>query len=149
MKTLVLGLGNLLLADEGVGVHAAHVLAELLQDENVCIVDAGTAVLDVLPQIEEADQMIVIDACKGGAKPGTIYSFSLDECAEKEFMGSLHGFNLQHVLALTGRTTELPVTVIGIEPYRIEWSLDLTPEVAVMVPKVVEIVIELITASAA
>ena len=62
MNTLILGIGNYLLGDEGVGVHVAHALAQTKLPENVSVVEAGTAFLDVLPEIERADRILLIDA---------------------------------------------------------------------------------------
>ena len=138
MHTLVLGLGNLLLADEGVGVHVSRRLAERVRSNEVSVLDVGTAILDALPQIEEAGRVIVIDACRGGSKPGTIYALDIQECVDRPFLGSLHGFDLKRVLALTGRTSLPPVTVIGIEPARIAWALELSEEVEAVVPGVVD-----------
>jgi hydrogenase maturation protease len=145
MQTLVLGLGNLLLGDEGVGVHVARHLAERIKAQAVCISDAGTALLDVLPQLEIADRVIVVDACKGNSRPGTVYCLDLDECEEKKIIGSVHGFDLKCVLAMTNRITVPSVTVIGIEPEMIGWSMDLSPAVAAVVPRVIEIVENMIT----
>lgn len=145
MKTLVLGLGNLLLADEGVGVHVAQALQQRGFDETVSVIDAGTAVLDALPQIEAAERIIVVDACMGDAKPGTVYCLKVDECDDKPFIGSVHGFDLKYVMALASRTSLPEVTVIGVQPERITWSMELSPSVAAVVPGVIEIVEKMIT----
>jgi|HubBroStandDraft_6_1064221.scaffolds.fasta_scaffold56382_2 hypothetical protein len=69
MNTLILGMGNLLLCDEGVGVHVARALAQRDLPADVAVVEAGTAFLDVLPDIEKADRILLIDAMEGGGAP--------------------------------------------------------------------------------
>jgi hydrogenase maturation protease len=140
LGTLVLGLGNLLLADEGVGVHAARALAGGPPCAGVTVLDVGTAVLDALPALEEAERVVVIDALKAGGPPGTVYRIPLADCARAETIAGMHGFDLPRVLALAGRKEAPEVVVIGVEPERIEWSLELSPSVAAALPAVVEAV---------
>lgn len=140
-KTLVLGLGNLLLCDEGVGVHVAHALMEQGYPEGATVLDVGTAILDALPAIEEADRIIVVDAVMAeGGKPGSIYRMPLDAFARSPCIASMHGFDLPRILALAGRSEPPEVVVIGVEPAKIEWSLDLSPVITEVLPDVVEIV---------
>jgi len=140
-KTLVLGLGNLLLGDEGVGVHAAQALMEECF-EDVEIQDTGTAILDALPALERADRVIVLDAMKGHGTPGTIYRIMMDQCIGNPCIGSLHGFDLRSVLALAGCKTSPEVLVLGVEPAVIEWSMALSPPVKNALPRLLEAVRE-------
>jgi hydrogenase maturation protease len=140
VNTVVLGLGNLLLADEGVGVHAAQKLSEMSWPESIRVIDAGTALLDVLPAIQDAERIIVVDAMKADGAPGSVYRLPFEEVESPEIIASLHGFDLSRVLALVDRR-ELPtVVVIGVEPKLIGWSTELTPEVADALPAVLEAV---------
>ena len=138
-KTLVLGLGNLLLGDEGVGVHAAQALLKE-RFEGVEIQDIGTAILDALPALERAKRVIVLDAMKGHGNPGTIYRISMDQCMGNPCIGSLHGFDLRSVLAMAGREAPPEVLVLGVEPAMIDWSLDLSPTVRRSLPVLLEAV---------
>ena len=140
MKTLVLGIGNLLLADEGVGVHAAHALLREGCPEGVLVLDIGTAILDALPALEQADFVIVMDAVKADGVPGSVYRMPLESFARAQCIASMHGFDLSRVLTLTQRHTPPQVLVIGVEPARIEWSMELSPEVAASLPIVLETV---------
>ncbi len=140
-KTLVLGLGNLLLCDEGVGVHAAQALQKECFD-HVEIQDTGTAILDALPALERADRVIVLDAMKGGGTPGTIYRVMMDQCMGNTCIGSLHGFDLRSVMTLAGRETPPEVLVLGVEPAVIDWSMDLSPTVKNVLPVLLEAVRE-------
>jgi hydrogenase maturation protease len=79
-KTLILGIGNLLLSDEGVGVHAIRRL-EMLGgfSSNVDIIDGGTLGLSLLPYLEGVSRLIVIDAIETGCEPGTLKRLTGDE----------------------------------------------------------------------
>lgn len=138
MKTLVLGLGNLLLADEGVGVHVARALTESGCAEDATVLDIGTAILDALPALEVADRVIVIDAVKADGPPGSVYRMPFDAFLRPEIIASMHGFDLSRVLALSERRDTPEVIVIGVEPAVIDWSLELSPAVAKAVPVVLE-----------
>jgi len=138
MRALILGIGNLLLCDEGVGVHVARALQREELPENVIVLDVGTAFLDALPEIEKADRIIIVDAMKADHAPGTVYRVPFEDCMKPECIASLHGFDLSRVLALTGRTSLPEVIVIGVEPARIDWGIELSPEIQDMVPPVVE-----------
>ena len=108
-RVLVLGLGNILLKDEGVGVHVIRNLQELALPENVEVIDGGTAGLDMLLSEEGSYKLIVIDATKAGGKPGTIYkakvnSGDIDKLLqvferEQDLKVSSHQFGLIESLA--------------------------------------------------
>jgi hydrogenase maturation protease len=129
-KLLILGIGNMLLADEGVGVHAAQALRKKGMPEGVAVLDVGTAILEALPELEQADRVIVIDAVIAGKEAGTVYRIAYDDCERPERIASMHGFDLSRVLAMTSRKLPPSIIVIGVEPARIEWSLELSVPVA-------------------
>jgi hydrogenase maturation protease len=140
VNTLVIGMGNLLLCDEGVGVHAAQALLEEKIPDGVTVLDVGTAILDALPSIEAADRIIIIDAMKAGGPPGSVYRIPYEECARPECIASMHGFDLSRVMALAGNRGLPEIIIIGIEPALIDWSLDLSPAVKSALPHVLEAV---------
>jgi hydrogenase maturation protease len=129
-------MGNLLLCDEGVGVHVARALAQRSLPPNVTVVDAGTAFLDVLPDIEKADRILLIDAMEGGGAPGSVYRVPFDQCLHPDMLASLHGFDLSRVLYMAGSDRAPEVIVFGIEPARIEWGTELSPTIKQVVPAV-------------
>ncbi len=136
MNTLILGMGNLLLCDEGVGVHVARALAQRDLPPDVAVVEAGTAFLDVLPDIEKADRILLIDAMEGGGAPGSVYRVPFDQCLHPEMLASLHGFDLSRVLFMAGSDRAPEVTVFGVEPARIEWGTELSPVIQQVLPAV-------------
>ena len=107
-RLLILGIGNLLLGDEGVGVHAAQALMKKDLPEGVTVLDIGTAILDALPELEKADRVIVIDAVMAGKEAGTVYRIPYDDCEKPERIVSIHGFDLSRVLAMTSRKLPPP-----------------------------------------
>lgn len=140
MKTLILGLGNELLCDEGVGVHVVRALQRAGLPGDVSAVEVGTAVLDALPFIEQADRIVVIDAMKAGEAPGTIYRVPFEDCERPRCIASMHGFDLSRVFFLAGKASGTEAVVIGAEPARIDWGTSLSDEIQAMVPDIVEAV---------
>jgi hydrogenase maturation protease len=142
----ILGVGNLLFTDEGVGVRAA----ELLQDryefpENVQVVDGGTLGLNLLSVISEADYLIVIDAVRNGGDPGTLYRLAGDEIPKRILAkNSLHQVDLLEALTCCQALDKVPETVIvGVEPEDIttmgvELSLTVQAKIEVLVQAVLE-----------
>lgn len=134
MQTIILGLGNELLGDEGVGVHAARLLQGEDLPLNTKVIEVGTAILNSVSEWEEADRIIVVDAMKGDGTPGTIYKIPLEDCSGSPCIASMHGFDIFRVMSLVGRKQPPPVTVFGVEPGLIKWSMSLSPQVAASLP---------------
>ncbi len=135
-RILVAGLGNLLLMDDGVGVHAVR---ELRRHAGcgVTVAEVGTAVLDALHLIEKADRLLAIDAMRAGGPPGTIYSFGVEDVEQRPTEASLHELNLLSALTLARRRPR-EITILGVEPGRIDYGLDLTPVVLEALPRLVD-----------
>jgi hydrogenase maturation protease len=143
-KILILGIGNLLLRDEGVGVHAVRELEGRKLPSHVEVIDGGTSLMELLPIIQEAERIIVIDALRGGGEPGTLYRvFPDDLMAETERPLSLHQVGLLEVLGMARQLGGDPqVVIIGVEPKEISWGMELTPEVGAKLPRVIDAVFE-------
>jgi len=142
-KILVLGVGNLLLKDDGVGVHAIKELEKFSLPGNVQLLEAGTVSHQLLPLFNSIDYLIVIDAVEAGDVPGTIFRFSPDDIRVKSGQRfSLHQISLMDVLSLTSLTGRMPETIIfGIQPVDVSsWSLELSDAVRESVPKIRELV---------
>ena len=147
-RILVLGIGNLLLKDEGVGVHIAQRMMKMSLPENVAVVDGGTATLDILPLVNDVDRLIIVDAMKGGGTPGTIYKLPPEDIAQhsQQPLLSLHQIELLQMLdmcALIG--SKPPTVIIGIEPKEIDFAVELSSEVEEKIPRVIEFILEEIT----
>jgi hydrogenase maturation protease len=144
-NVLVLGIGNLLWADEGFGVRCAEALAERWAlPAEVCIMDGGTQGLYLLPYVQAARRMIVFDAVDYGLPPGTVKRVENDEVPR--FMGakkmSLHQTGFQEVIAaaaLTGRCPE-EMLLIGVQPAELDdYGGSLTPLVRARIGACVDI----------
>lgn len=141
--TVVLGIGNLLLKDEGLGIHVASRMMEMHLPQNVEVVDGATAIWDVVSLADSADRLIIVDAVRGGGAPGTIYRLSLDDIAvdEKEPL-SLHHIGLPQMLDVCSLIGRKPLTVIiGVEPKEVDFALELSPEVEEKVPQIIELIL--------
>ncbi len=142
MQTIILGIGNELLGDEGVGVHAARLLQEEELPERTKVVAVGTAIIDALPVLEYAERVIILDAMKDGRSPGTVYKIPLDECSGSACIASMHGFDIFRVMALAGRSDLPAVMVFGMEPDELGWSMALSPIATKSLPYLIKAVRE-------
>jgi hydrogenase maturation protease len=142
---LVLGVGNLLLKDEGVGVHVARKLMEMDLPPQVEVVEGGTSGFDLLEDIEGRQKVIVVDAVQVGQPPGTLYRFTREDIEDRPKQRlSLHDIDMTDLLRLSdllGVEKPAEVVVIGVEVKDMETaSMDLSSEVEAQVPKVIELV---------
>ncbi|NIN65755.1 MAG: hydrogenase maturation protease [Anaerolineae bacterium] len=129
-RILIVGVGNLLLGDEGVGIHAVRELEKRSLPAYVHVVDGGTAGLNLLDLMIGHERVIIIDAVDGGAQPGTLYRFSPQEIAEdvERLPLSLHQMEVLNVLQLATYLGQPlpPIVVYGIQPETIDWSTELS-----------------------
>lgn len=143
--TLVIGCGNLLGADDGVGLAALERLREQFSfPPEVRLEDGGTWGLNLLPLIEESGRLLLVDAINDGAAPGTLLVLERDRLP-KYFSQKVspHQIDLREVLALAEFRGTLPAetVAIGVQPERIEMSTELSPSVAGRVPDLVNAVV--------
>ncbi len=153
-RVLLLGLGNILLKDEGIGVHVVEELQKQRLPGNVEVMDGGTAGLDVLLSAIGVDKLVVIDALRAGKEPGTIYKLKLKAeekerltlifSQEKQSKISLHQVGLLDALSAAEKINCAPeeVVIIGVEPAEVDCGLELTGQVKQRVPEIIEKVLE-------
>jgi hydrogenase maturation protease len=132
-KILILGIGNILFSDEGVGIRVVERLLSCYDfPENVTIIDGGVLGLSLMCYMTEVNQLIVVDAVRNGGPPGTLYRLEGDD-VPRRFLAknSLHQIDFLEALTACDVIEELPETVIiGIEPEDIDTlGLELTPTV--------------------
>lgn len=142
-RTVVAGFGNLLMGDDGVGIHVVQALAARGLPEGVEVVDGGVASLEVLGSLLDAGRLIIVDALTGGGEPGAVYRLTPADLgpvpAKAGF--SLHEFSLPQSLALLAETAVLPPIVIyGVEPASLAMGLELSPSAAGAARRVVEFI---------
>jgi len=148
MGKFVLGIGNVLLRDEGIGCHVAHALEEIPLPD-VKIIDGGTCP-DVLQFLEYTDKLVIVDAVKGGGTPGQIYRFHLKDITleQKPFL-SLHDVGLVDNLMLMQPWHNISeAVIIGVEPREINWGLELSPELQEKMPQIIDTILSELNTSA-
>lgn len=149
-KTVILGIGNWLLSDEGVGIHLVNILSEHLASyTNVTVVDGGTSP-DAMLLLDNVDRLILLDAINGGHKPGTVYRFAGEDIDRLKSPGvSLHEWSAADSLMSLSLAGKVPreTVVIGVEPARIDWNTDLSDTVRDKLPEVIGLVLNEIQAN--
>ncbi len=143
---MIVGVGNILLKDEGIGVHVVRALQEMSLASpkgEVEVVDGGTSP-SAFDTAEGADKLIIVDAARGGGEPGTVYRFAPDEVSgERKLLASLHDLGLMDSLRMMEAGNPPRETVIiGVEPAEVDWGLELTPALRERLPDVVRLVVE-------
>jgi len=143
MRVVVLGVGNILMSDEGVGVYAVTALADRYDiPDTVEIIDGGTSGMDCLDRIADADLLLIADCMrKDGKQPGDITRIADDEInAWFKTRISPHQVGLSDVLAACVFQGIAPkkVVLVGVQPQSFETAMELTPAVAAVLPRVVE-----------
>lgn len=150
MQTLVLGIGNTLLSDEGVGVHAITYLQRYHTDlADTEFVDGGTLSFTLAGLIEQAQHLIVIDATQLHAEPGTIRTFigqEMDQFLNCNRKSSVHEVSLMDLLSIAALAEHLPQqrALIGIQPQIIDWGEQPSAQVQAAIPQACDEVVSLI-----
>lgn len=142
---LVLGLGNPLQGDDGVGCRVAQTLEALPLPDDVEVMDGGTPGVGLLNLLDGRDQVIVIDAAEMEREPGTVIRFRPEDVtltgSNQRF--SLHRSGVADALSLA-RALELKlpeIVVFGVQPLHVEWTEALSSPVEAAVPRVVQAVL--------
>lgn len=148
-KLLIVGVGNELLGDEGLGVHVARALlaAKDSLPAQVDVLEAGTALLDLVAEMPRYSRVVIVDAVRAGQEAGTVYRVeSVAEFArqfEANLPISLHQWNLIETLQVAEKLGLLPrqLTLIGAEPESIGPSTELSPKLARAAEKISSILL--------
>lgn len=149
-KVLVLGIGNLLMSDDGLGVYAAQWLKQKEWPQGVSILEVGTSVLNYIQEIGRCCCVIVIDAVRGGDKPGSIYLHRDDNIMHYVYdRQDAHGFSVLQAVELARELTGYPdkLIIYGMEPMHINYGEGLSPVVIKALPMLVNQVIKEIISS--
>ncbi|MEN6348982.1 MAG: HyaD/HybD family hydrogenase maturation endopeptidase [Syntrophomonas sp.] len=146
IKPVVLGLGNLLFQDEGIGIHA---IDKLKKNGSLAgkaeLIDGGTAGLMMLGLVENASRLIIVDAIDGNLAPGTIQRL---EGAEVSIYASQklysHQMGFQEILDMAAERGKLPelIVLFGVQPASMNWSPSLSPVVSAVMPELMKQIIE-------
>ncbi|MDA8442123.1 MAG: HyaD/HybD family hydrogenase maturation endopeptidase [Peptococcaceae bacterium] len=143
-KIMVLGVGNVLMQDEGAGIHFLRELEKRDLPEDTELLEGGTAGMELLYLIEGVDHLVIVDSIEAGAEPGAIFKFKPDDISvmPPEYNVSLHQIGLLEVLKMGQILDKLPltVTIFGIQPKIVDWGMELSPELKTKMPKLVQLV---------
>lgn len=148
MKTLVLGIGNTLLTDEGVGVHVLHALeSELAHFPEVTLLDGGTLSFTLAGPIGEAEALIVVDAANIKTAPGgwaMLRGEEMDAFLMSNRKASVHEVGLTDLRAIAILAGHWPEkrAMLAIQPQTIDWGEQPTPAVAAAIPPVCAAIVE-------
>ena len=148
---LILGLGNPLRGDDGIGPVVIEELLSRDLPEGVTALDGGSGGLDLLQMLEGWDHVVAVDAAEVGLEPGQFVRFTPDEAhlAQRPTDFSLHYASLSEVLILAnalGRT--LPeIVIFGIQPAKIDWGEGLTPSVKNAIPNLIDAILKEVTST--
>jgi hydrogenase maturation protease len=132
LRTLVLGLGNLVHSDDGAGIHAVQRLqSDPRVPPDIVMIDGGTQGLSLLPHISGFERLLVIDAVDAGEPPGTLIRIEGRALADMPGRSSVHQLGFSDLMVAMKLLGDLPaeVVVFGVQPGSTEWSAELTPPV--------------------
>ncbi|MEE9565881.1 MAG: HyaD/HybD family hydrogenase maturation endopeptidase [Desulfobacteria bacterium] len=143
---VVLGVGNILLKDEGVGVRVIERLQERYEfPQQVELVDGGVLGLGLLAVIKDAEHLIIIDAIRKNQEPGTLYRFTGDDIPMRVYpKTSLHQVDLVEALTIAEILWQRPETIVlGIEPLDTNpWRTELTPVIQAKIDELMNMTLE-------
>jgi hydrogenase maturation protease len=141
-RLLVLGVGNILLMDEGLGVYAVQELIKEQWPDTVEFIDGGTFTHDLFHLFQEYDRLLVLDVVRAGHQPGTIYRLTEDDLVKDETQSlSLHDVDLLDSLRMADMLGHRPaLLVMGIEPKTIDWAMEMTEPLKAVFPWYLELV---------
>jgi hydrogenase maturation protease len=148
-RILILGLGNILLGDEGVGVRIAQQLASQSLPDEIEVIDGGTAGYELLNLLEGRDKVIIVDAVKTEDKPGSVYKMDLSVLQEDTPMQlSLHQIGLKNVIEMASLMDINPkVTLVGVVPKDYQnYKIGLSPEIVKVIPLAIKTILQDIAA---
>jgi hydrogenase maturation protease len=130
---LIVGIGNIIMMDEGIGIYAIRELEKLNLPLNVTIFDAGTDVFKIMSCENDFDTVIIIDAVQKKDVPGTIHRMELDEIETEPTQNNLHQISFVEALRLMklsiSNIRTAKVILYGIEPEIISFGVGLSPQV--------------------
>ena len=142
MRAVVLGIGNIILSDEGIGVRAVEAFEQRYRlPEDVLAIDGGTSSMELIDELSNLDFLLVFDTIVAGKPPGTVIRLAGDEVpAFFRRKLSPHQISLSDLLASLEFLGQAPkdIVVLGVQPVTLELGMELTEPVAVRVPELVE-----------
>jgi hydrogenase maturation protease len=141
-RKIVMGLGNTLQTDEGLGVYALEALQKQLGEvDGVEFIDGGVLGLNLLPLVEEASHLLILDAANAGKPPGSVIELRKEEIPLYSGLKmSQHQLTFQEVLALASIRDKLPAQLhlVGAQPADLTVGLGMSETIAAVIPEIIE-----------
>ena len=149
MKILVMGVGNILLTDEGIGVRTIEALEQDYDfADNIEVVDGGTAGMELLEIMANKDHVILVDAVNTGADKGTVVSL-FDDQVPALFRSRIspHQLGISDLLGVMSLTGEIPkhFSLFGVVPFSIDTGIELSEQMTPIKQELVELVVNKLT----
>ncbi|MGB8657568.1 MAG: HyaD/HybD family hydrogenase maturation endopeptidase [Candidatus Zixiibacteriota bacterium] len=145
-RILIAGIGNLLLTDEGVGVHVIRELSKKRLPDGVHLADIGTATFELVRLMEEKDKVVIVDAVASDDPPGTVYKFAPHDLktGKRRLLTSLHQLGVMEALESASLLGAVPeVVIFGIAPKDYQtFSTQLTSELQACIPRLVRLILK-------
>jgi hydrogenase maturation protease len=141
---LILGIGNILLRDEGIGPKVIYALEKTPLPKGVELVDGGTAGADLIDILADRQKVIIVDAVDAPVEPATILKLSRKDLITPQQGLSVHEIGLTETLIMTRQLNCEPkeVVIFGVKPVSIEYGTELSPKVKSLVPRLVELCLD-------
>jgi len=144
----IIGAGNVLMGDDGVGIAVLELLKNEAIPENISIIDAGTGGLSLLHALAKLESAIIVDAVDFGGAPGETRRFTPEDASTMKVCPgvSTHESDLLKILKLSDNLGECPETVIiyAIQPSNVSPSMELSQSIKTKLPEIVEDILETI-----
>jgi hydrogenase maturation protease len=148
MKLAVIGVGNLLLGDDGFGIHVIEKLRsmeEFVENEMLEVVDAMTSTTMLLAAMDGKDKAIIVDAFSWDGKPGDVHIFRFNPYRDEfppDIMLSIHDMHFKDAINTAKGVYQLPeeIVIVGAEPKTIDVGLELSQECRNAIPEVIKII---------
>ncbi len=142
-KIVIIGVGNLLMGDDGIGIRVVEALRCEVLPSNVQVFDGATRAFDVLEYMDGSDRAIIVDACKKNGVPGSIYRFVLypaNDMLDESLSLSMHDINFIDAMRASKGIYRFPaqIVIIGIEPMRLECALEISQELSTAFPAIID-----------
>ncbi len=141
VRLAVLGVGNDLMMDDGIGVHLVRALSQEPATSGVEFIEVGNALLGGLDAVPPGADVLMIDAADGGQEPGSVYRFGLDDIDSRRGV-SLHEAAIPEAFAIArlGGSRFGKVTVLGVEPAVVNVGTELSPAMKEKLPAILDVV---------
>lgn len=143
-KIMVMGVGNILMSDEGLGVRFLDELGKQSLPENVELLEGGTAGLELVHLIQEVDFLIIVDAINAKSEPGALFRFQPGDLQvfPEKYEVSFHQIGIIEVLAMANVLGHAPQTLIfGVQPKSLDWGMDISPEIQAQFPTLIKLIL--------